>query len=158
MTTNSPNSVDGDVQVLIGLCKIEIKRWKAASEAKPNMRYMVALMEAALASLMSQPGIFEWRFKDTEGSLPSPWVTLGMDKLEQCQNTFGDMVEYRFWFPTPPAQLLCPVELPTAYDMVERGPAYHTFRDLELDEDGSWLRKDDVIEALRQQGYEVKND
>ncbi len=51
-----------------------------------------------------------------------------------------------------------PVELPMAYEITERGPAYHTFRDLELDEDGAWLRKDDVIEALRQQGYEVKND
>jgi len=37
------------------LCKIEIKRWKAASESNPNMRYMVELMEIALASLTSQP-------------------------------------------------------------------------------------------------------
>lgn len=42
-------------QALTGLCKIEIKRWKAASEANPNMRYMVELMEVALAALTAQP-------------------------------------------------------------------------------------------------------
>lgn len=38
---------------LAGLCRIEIKRWKAASESNPNMRYMVELMEIALAELES---------------------------------------------------------------------------------------------------------
>lgn len=42
-------------QELAGLCKIEIKRWKAASEANPNMRYMVDLMELALAGLTQKP-------------------------------------------------------------------------------------------------------
>lgn len=42
-------------QALTGLCKIEIKRWKAASESNPNMRYMVELMEIALAALTAQP-------------------------------------------------------------------------------------------------------
>lgn len=36
---------------LAALCKIEIKRWQAASESNPNMRYMVELMEMALAAL-----------------------------------------------------------------------------------------------------------
>lgn len=40
---------------LTGLCKIEIKRWEAASESNPNMRYMVELMELALAALTAQP-------------------------------------------------------------------------------------------------------
>lgn len=40
---------------LAGLCKIEIKRWKVASESNPNMRYMVELMELALAELTAQP-------------------------------------------------------------------------------------------------------
>lgn len=40
---------------LTGLCKIEIKRWKAASESNPNMRYMVELMEITLAALMAEP-------------------------------------------------------------------------------------------------------
>jgi hypothetical protein len=42
-------------QALTGLCKIEIKRWKAASESNPNMRYMVELMEVALAALTAPP-------------------------------------------------------------------------------------------------------
>ena len=42
-------------QALIGLCKIEINRWKAASESDPNRRYMAELMEIALASLTAQP-------------------------------------------------------------------------------------------------------
>jgi len=42
-------------QALTGLCNIEIKRWKAASESNPNMRYMVELMEVALAALTAPP-------------------------------------------------------------------------------------------------------
>lgn len=45
---------DDDRQTLAGLCRIEIKRWKAAAESNPNMRYMVELMELALASLSEQ--------------------------------------------------------------------------------------------------------
>lgn len=48
---------------LTGLCKIEIKRWKAASESNPNMRYMVELMEIALASLEAEP---EYNTSDAE--------------------------------------------------------------------------------------------
>jgi len=40
---------------LAGLCNTEIKRWKAASESNPNMRYMVELMEIALAALTAEP-------------------------------------------------------------------------------------------------------
>jgi hypothetical protein len=42
-------------KALAGLCRIEIKRWKAASESDPNMRYMVELMETALAGLTAEP-------------------------------------------------------------------------------------------------------
>ncbi len=44
-----------DKEVLAGLCRIEIKRWNCAAESNPNMRYMVELMEIALASLMTEP-------------------------------------------------------------------------------------------------------
>lgn len=44
-----------ETQALTGLCKIEIKRWEAAAESDPNMRYMVELMEVALAALTAQP-------------------------------------------------------------------------------------------------------
>lgn len=46
---------EGQKQALIGLCKIEIKRWKAASESDPNMRYMVELMGVALSALTAEP-------------------------------------------------------------------------------------------------------
>lgn len=55
---------------LTGLCKIEIKRWKAASESNPNMRYMVDLMEIALAALTAQPV-----------KLPHKHVVLGSNNL-----------------------------------------------------------------------------
>lgn len=41
---------------LAGLCRIEIKRWKAAADSNPNMRYMVELMDFALASLTAESG------------------------------------------------------------------------------------------------------
>lgn len=57
-------------------------------------------------------------------------------------------------FPTPPAQLLRPVELPQSfYGVVQSGKAVMLPAD-----DGQWINKTAVIEALRQQGYEVKND
>lgn len=54
-------------QALTGLCKIEIKRWKAASESNPNMRYMVELMEVALTALKAQPVLYALRFKNHHG-------------------------------------------------------------------------------------------
>lgn len=40
---------------LIGLCRIEVRRWKAAAEAVPEKKYMVELMETALAALTAKP-------------------------------------------------------------------------------------------------------
>lgn len=40
---------------LIGLCKIEIRRWEAAAEAVSDKKYMVELMKIALAALTAQP-------------------------------------------------------------------------------------------------------
>ncbi|RRW77660.1 hypothetical protein EGJ48_03695 [Pantoea dispersa] len=51
---NLPAMTEGQRQ-LAGLCKVEIKRWQAASESNPNMRYMVDLMEIALAALTAPP-------------------------------------------------------------------------------------------------------
>lgn len=158
ITTNSPNPVDGDVQALIADCKAEIAEIEKALTTWgdvwiPSLQSKLNRQKVALAALTAEPGIFEWRFRDTEGSLPSPWVTLGMDKLEQCRNTFGDMVEYRFWFPTPPAQLLRPVELPPKSDVKMGGDA--KTRALLT---GMNMMLKSCTEALRQQGYEVKND
>lgn len=57
-------------QALTGLCKVEIKRWNAASEANPNMRYMVELMEIALATLTAQPVQlpYSWQVGDSPDS------------------------------------------------------------------------------------------
>jgi len=55
---------------------------------------------------------------------------------------------------TPPAQILRPVELPQSfYGEVHDGKVVMLPAN-----DGQWLNKTAVIEALRQQGYEVKND
>ena len=148
MTTNSPNPVDGDVQALIGLCKIEIKRWKAASESNPNMRYMVALIETALASLTTKPVgtvsiAMDW---NTHRNI----ATINMrPDLVLAEMKDGDAI-----YTTPPAQLLRPLELPQSfYGVVQDGKSVMLAAD-----DGQWLNKTAVIEALRQQGYEVKND
>ncbi|WP_312631550.1 hypothetical protein [Pantoea piersonii] len=50
-------------KALIGLCKIEAKRWKAASDSNPNMRYMVELMEIALTALTAEPDLY----RDSQG-------------------------------------------------------------------------------------------
>lgn len=140
MTTNSPNPVEGDVQALIALCKIEIKRWKAASEANPNMRYMVTLMEAALASLTAEP------LAATEKHEISNMRATGLylrawpvDREENERDGFNIHL-----YTTPPAQLLRPVELPDCVD--------------DLHGIGPVMSADSVVEALRKQGYEVKND
>ncbi len=59
-----------------------------------------------------------------------------------------DIVKAVDFLTTPPAQLLRPVELPQVFDFTIEG--------MEECVDGLWLRKADVIEELRQQGYEVK--
>ncbi len=41
-------------QTLIGLCRIEVRRWKQAAEAVPDKRYMVELMKIALSALMQK--------------------------------------------------------------------------------------------------------
>lgn len=69
---------------LNGLCKIEIKRWKAASESNPNMRYMVELMEIALADLTAQPV-----------KLPHEWVYIrftdrSKNQRMKCQIAWTD--------------------------------------------------------------------
>lgn len=66
-------------QVLAGLCRIEIKRWRQAADSNPNMFYMVELMDVALASLTAESG---W-IKISE-RMPE----LGTEVL--CIDEFGD--------------------------------------------------------------------
>ena len=78
----------------------------ALKSARAELQNEITSTEIALAALTAEPGLFEWRFKDAECHMPSPWTALGMDRLEQCQASFGDMVEYRFWCAAPPAPAL----------------------------------------------------
>ncbi|WP_019106217.1 hypothetical protein [Pantoea ananatis] len=129
MTTNSPNPVDGDVQAQISLCKIEIKRWKAAAETNPNMRYMVALMETALASLTAESIGFIHNCVnsgDTE-------TTSAIFKEENRH--YGRAV-----YLNPPAQLLRPVDLPESQRLCN----------------GYYFDMNDVFEALEEAGIPFK--
>lgn len=79
---------------LAGLCRIEIKRWKAASESNPNMRYMVELMETALAALTARPA--DWQFKAVTGE----WMgTIGRDGMLQAVK---EGCEVRALYTAPP--------------------------------------------------------
>lgn len=55
MQYEMPAMTEEDRQTLIGLCRIEFSRWKNASEAVPDKRYMVELMNIALAALTEKP-------------------------------------------------------------------------------------------------------
>lgn len=142
MTTNSPNPVDGDVQALIADCEAEIaeleKRLTTWGEAWiPYLQSKLRRQQIALASLTAVPTF----------STSVPQKDIVDDGF--IGSLFGPDVFAIKLYTTPPAQLLRPVELPQSF-------AY-TIEGMEEYMDGWWLRKDDVIEALRQQGYEVKS-
>lgn len=151
MTTNSPNPVDGDVRALIGLCKIEIKRWKAASETNPNMRYMVTLMETALSSLTAEP-VYQFIANNPDKDGYIEWADCNPDYFSKESTDMR-----RILYTTPPAQLLRPVELPGGFspaigDIFDRqAPVMRRDRD-----DGCWIHKAVVAELLRSLGHEVK--
>ncbi|MDI3415680.1 hypothetical protein [Pantoea sp. V106_11] len=149
MTTNFPNPVDGDVQALIGLCKIEIKRWKAASEANPNMSYMLTLMETSLASLTAVPLASTEKHEISNMRATGLYLRAWPVGREENERDGFNIHLYT----APPAHLLRPVELSQSfYGVVQDGKSVMLAAD-----DGQWLNKTAVIEALRQQGYEVKS-
>lgn len=81
-------------QALIGLCKIEIKRWKAASESDPNMRYMVELMGVALAALTAEPvKAPEFAVHANQPCWPSIAVGMRDDEWKQALRAQGYQVE-----------------------------------------------------------------
>ncbi|WP_210453493.1 hypothetical protein [Pantoea ananatis] len=163
MTTNSPNPFVGDVQAHQMPILTDGERDKAIRDftvRAVNTDCDVSLLayQIALAALTAERcGSLIQAVNPKTGSVNIFYRSRGIESIDPEEIAEWEMQEVEHLYTTPPAQLLRPVELPTAYDIVERGPAYHTFRDLELDEDGAWLRKDEVIEALRQQGYEVKS-
>ncbi|MGG6193002.1 hypothetical protein ACQV2B_02745 [Pantoea allii] len=153
MTTNSPNPVEGDVQALIADCQQEIEslKWKIDRTRKSGgtlvyLESCLARQEVALAALKAEPVAYtdaeelETLRKGTFADMFTPHETYKADQL---------------WIPlytTPPAKLLRPVELPQSfYGVVQDGKAVMLPAN-----DGQWLNKTAVIEALRKQGYEVK--
>lgn len=149
MTTNSPNPVDGDVQALIGLCKIEIKRLKAASETNPNMRYMATLMETALAALTAEPDVL---ISEEGGQAIRAIINREISGAGRYvifeRPTFTGGEKMMPLYTTPPAQILRPVELPE-FKVHSNQPCWPSLT--------VGLRDKEWIEALRDQGYEVKS-
>lgn len=121
-------------QALIGLCKIEIKRWKAASESNPNMRYMAELMEIALASLTAEP---EYNTSYGED------VHLDVKKAayDRCHP------DYRWIsYPAPPVPVIKPVKLRHRIANIDlRSP-------LEVED----IYRDSFKVAIRAAGYQVE--
>lgn len=176
MTTNSPNPVDGDVLAhqmpsawIIetpdnGVRYVELKKDLADRVAQGCAKEGIRVVITPLYTTPPAQPYASRKQKRNDHSKLAAEIVDNLVSTDSCDEEVTEKLI--LWvlnrlnkeFTTQPPQLLRPVELPGAYEMVERGPAYHTFRDLELDEDGAWLRKDEVIDALRQQGYEVKND
>lgn len=145
MTTNSPNPVDGDVQALIADCQTEIEDLKRSidrcdaigtSDYLHHLQSKLKRQYAALAALTAEPvaDVIKWSHPKEERRCS---VQLRKFDLMPCQ-----------LYTTPPAQLLRPVELPTGYTS-----GYSS-----LGSDERFIRKSELIAALSQQGYEVKND
>lgn len=110
-----------------------------------HLDWVVDMARVALASLEATPGIFEWRFKSEP---VSAWVTLPIEKLQQAKDTFGDMVEYRFWCSAPPVAEHKPVRMPQRYttrigtDLVSGAEVTRVV--MIPDEHGQWLSIYDV--------------
>lgn len=127
---------------LAALCKIEIKRWQAASESNPNMRYMAELMEIALAALTAKPRGY------IDAGTPSDEINI----LTENKILKTDIALYT----APPAPVLRPIELPKAIQQhetfkygLESSDAYGLHW-------GSKETLSQCIKAIRAAGYEVK--
>ncbi|MCH9269649.1 hypothetical protein [Pantoea ananatis] len=94
MTTNSPNSVDGDVQELISDAEAIIELFESAG-AINQIAYKLA--KIAHASLTAVPK----RMRQANGESSRTWVECGSDYHRGTD-----------FYTTPPAQILRPVELP----------------------------------------------
>ncbi len=141
-----PNPVDGDVQALIADCQAEIEKLEKAikninSYVKPAYRNEclskcqseLRRQQIALASLTAEPCAYLYGASFERGEVEG--------EIEDSPGT--DLPVYT----TPPAKLLRPVELPK-----ETGKMGNDF----------WLGEMNMrsafIKAIREAGYEVKND
>ena len=136
-------------KALAGLCRIEIKRWKASSESNPNMRYMVELMEIALAALTAKP-VGTIRI-EMDWNTHRNVATLDMrEDLVVADMAAGDEL-----YTAPPAAALRPIELPSAFTPAVTSFGPSPASSMRLDHMGGWLNKARVIAAIREAGYEV---
>lgn len=152
MTTNSPNTVDGDVQAHQMPVLTEQQREDAlkvalrmsASNSMPSLndhRYSQLFAEIALAALTAVPK----RMRQANGEGSRTWVECGSDYHRGTD-----------FYTTPPAQLLRPVELP---NLLQPGADGYDDWYMHSSEDGEYMKADDVIAALEAAGvpYEVKS-
>lgn len=162
MTTNSPNPVDGDVQALIADCKAEIDslKWKIerTRESGGTLVYLESCLkrqQIALAALTAEPetpACFVTYWPDTDDESYRPHSESNESCARRIAGEIGGYVRPCFIlddgmkaYTTPPAQLLRPVEKPTTkcIGWVKESIQEH---------DEKW------ISAIREAGYEVKND
>lgn len=150
MTTNSPSPVDGDVQALIEQCKDNIETLTVAfkhcdQEEADEIYRNLELQKVALAALTAVPKEIKYRERNPATNCVTSWEVI--DSLlyrELIKVKDPETAEFELTYTTPPAQLLRPVELPDCVD--------------DLHGVGPVMSADAVVEALRHQGYEVKND
>ncbi|WP_432372376.1 hypothetical protein ACRPHP_16755 [Pantoea allii] len=144
MTTNSSNPVDGDVQALIADCQAEIEDLKRSidrCDAIGTTEYLYQLQSklkrqyAALEALTAEPYVYASRNTD-----------MSKESQHFSASVFNNAWGYEYTLPlytTPPAQLLRPVDL---------GNCTLTINN----RNQLCLVESEVVETLRQQGYEVK--
>lgn len=158
MTTNSPNTVDGDVQALIELAKrISNTPLKVISETVvcPGVYSSItsaeihSLAKVALAALTAEPVEYLTWHQGCRAPDDCEIYSAVAKKGDKSDDGSDAIPVYT----APPAQLLRPVELPD-----ER--AWHEDDDAEDDSyNCGWNNGIKACaEALRQQGCEVKND
>lgn len=101
MQYEMPALTEEERQTLIGLCRIEVKRWKHAAEAVPDKWYMVELMEIALAALSAEPVGEIIQFTDRVTGEKSKWRFSN----NICGDTRGDAYQTttKLVYTAPPA-------------------------------------------------------
>lgn len=147
MTTNSPNQVDGDVQALIYRCKDAVAHLSQMVEAGirggrysvTEYRHQLMINKTALAALEAEP--VAWIVMAPQGD----YIERNPEVVAHLEGT--GLAKCKPLYDAPPAQLLRPVELPE-FKVHSNQPCWPSLT--------VGLRDKEWIEALRQQGYEVK--
>lgn len=147
MTTNSPNQVDGEVQALIYRCKNSVDHLSQMVEAGirggrysvTEYRYQLMINKIALAALEAELCAYLYGASFERGEVEG--------EIEDSPGT--DMPV----FTTPPAQLLRPVELPQGRLMQVAFETDPVNADMHM-----CISREAAVRAIREAGYEVKND